>query len=144
VSDPPPPPEDSLRAMREAYDQAVEGWSRAMEQMVASEQFAATSGEFLKRYVEMQESLRAASRAAAESFHVPTTDDLARVAQLVVNVERKVEEVSDEAHAIAERLAAIEATLAELARRAGPPAPRKASTAKRAPAGRGAKRPAEG
>jgi polyhydroxyalkanoic acid synthase PhaR subunit len=128
--------------MREAYDQAVEGWSRAMEQMVASEEFATTSGEFLKRYVEMQESLRAASRAAAESFHVPTADDLARVAQLVVNVERKVDEVSDETHAIAGRLVAIEATLAELERRGAAAAPRK-PTAKRAPAARRRTPPAQ-
>ena len=48
---------------------AVEGWSKAMEQMVAGEEFASASGEFLKRYVEMQESLRAASRAAAGRRH---------------------------------------------------------------------------
>jgi polyhydroxyalkanoic acid synthase PhaR subunit len=116
VSSAPPPPEDPLRPMREAYEQAVEGWSKAMEEMVASEEFASVSGELLKRYVEMQESLRTASRAAAESVHFPTTDDLARLAQLVINVERKVDEVSDEAHAIAGRLAAIEARLDELAR----------------------------
>ena len=116
MSSAPPPPEDPLRPMREAYEQAVEGWSKAMEEMVASEEFASVSGEFLKRYVEMQESLRTASRAAAESVHFPTTDDLARLAQLVINVERKVDEVSDEAHAIAGRLATIEARLDELAR----------------------------
>ena len=116
MSSAPPPPEDPLRPMREAYEQAVEGWSKAMEEMVASEEFASASGEFLKRYVEMQESLRTASRAAAESVHFPTTDDLAQLAQLVINVERKVDEVSDEAHAIAGRLATIEARLDELAR----------------------------
>ncbi len=140
----PPPPEDPLREMREAYDQAVEGWSKAMEQMVASEEFATASGEFLRRYVEMQESLRAASSAAAESFHVPTTDDLARVAQLVVNVERKVDELADEAHAAAGRLAAIESSLAKLERRASAPARKRTTAAKRAPTGRGAERTAEG
>jgi polyhydroxyalkanoic acid synthase PhaR subunit len=121
MSDASPPPEDPLRPMREAYEQVVEGWSKAMEQMVASEEFASASGEFLKRYVAMQESLRTASRAAAESVHFPTTDDLARLAQLVINVERKVDEVSDAAHDVAERLAAVEARLEELARPKAPP-----------------------
>jgi len=102
--------------MREAYDQALAGWSEAMERFVASDEFASASGDFLKRYVEMHESLRGASKAAAESIHLPTTDDIARLAQLVVNVERKVDEVSDEAHAIAQRLAAIEAAVEKLAR----------------------------
>lgn len=137
MSDASPPPEDPLRPMREAYEQAVEGWSQAMERMVASDELASASGEFLKRYVEMHESLRKASRAAAESVHFPTTDDVARLAQLVINVERKVDELSDQAHAIAGRLATIEATLDELARRAArPPKPAKASTTKRAQARR--------
>jgi polyhydroxyalkanoic acid synthase PhaR subunit len=121
VSDAQPPPEDPLRAMRQAYDQAVEGWSKAMEQMVSSEEFASASGQFLKHYVGMQESLRTASQATAESLHLPTRDDIARVAQLVINVERKVDEVSDAAHDVAERLAAVEARLEELARPKAPP-----------------------
>ena len=111
--------------MREAYDQAVEGWSKAMEQMVAGE-FASASGEFLKRYVEMQESLRR-SRRPPRSVDF-TTDDIARLAQLVINVERKVDEVADEAHAIAGRLEAVEAALDSSRRRsarrpAGAPSP---------------------
>jgi polyhydroxyalkanoic acid synthase PhaR subunit len=122
-----PPPEDPLRPLREAYDQAVEGWSKAMEQMVAGEEFASASGEFLRRYVEMQGSLRAASRAAAESVNFPTADDIARLAQLVINVERKVDEVADEAHAIAGRLAAVEAAVDMLATSMRPP-PRRLAT----------------
>jgi polyhydroxyalkanoic acid synthase PhaR subunit len=125
--------------MREVYDQAVQGWSKAMEDMVAGEEFAAASGQFLRRYVEMQESLRTASQAAAEGLHLPSTDDLARIAQLVINVERKVDEVSDEVHVLIARLAAIESALEELSRRqaataerpAAPSAP-KATTTKRA------------
>lgn len=139
MADATPPPEDPLRAMREAYDQAVQGWSKAMEEMVAGEEFAAASGQFLRRYVEMQESLRTASQAAAEGLHLPSTDDLARVAQLVINVERKVDEVSDEVHVLIARLAAIESALEELSRRqaataerpAAPSVP-KAKTTKRA------------
>ena len=116
MSDAQPPADDPLRAMRQAYDQALAGWSKAMEQMVASDEFASASGDFLTRYAEMQESLRATSHATAESFGLPTADDLARIAQLVINVERKVDEVSDEARAISGRLAAIEARLDELAR----------------------------
>lgn len=108
------PPEDAIRAMRMAYDQAVQGWSRAMEQMVASEDFAEASGRFLQRYVEMQQTMRTATQTAAEGMHLPTIDDLARLAHLVTNVERKVDEVSDQAHALGVRLDAIEALLARL------------------------------
>lgn len=149
------PPTDPFALMRQAYDEAVETWAKTMEQVVSTEEFASASGQYLKRYVELQESIRTASQATAESLHIPTTDDLARVAQLVVNVERKVDEVSDEAHAIAgllerlpadgltaivDRLASIEAKLDTLARpvaapvsgsSAGPPAEDKASATKK-------------
>jgi polyhydroxyalkanoic acid synthase PhaR subunit len=108
--------------MREAYDQAMRGWSKAMEEAVAGDEFAEASGELLRRYVEMQESMQAASRAAAESSHLPTKDDIARLAELVINVERKVDEVSDETHLLLGRVAALEDAIQQLAQRAAPPA----------------------
>ena len=54
-----------------------------------------------------------------------TTDDIARLAQLVINVERKVDEVADEAHAIAGRLEAAEAAVDKLATAKRPPACRR-------------------
>ena len=113
--------------MREAYEQAVQGWSMAMEEMVGGEEFAGASGQVLRRYVEMQESLRTASQAAAEGLHLPSTDDLARVAQLVINVERKVDEVSDEVHLVIARLAEIESALEELSQRGAEAAERPAA-----------------
>lgn len=109
------PADDPFGPARETYDRALADWSKAMEQMVASEEFAAASGEFITRYAEMQESVRAAYSAAAESVNLPTNEDLARVATLVVNVERKVDEMADEVHAMAARLASIEAALGRLA-----------------------------
>jgi hypothetical protein len=106
--------------MRQAYDQALQGWSEAMEKMVASEGFASASGQVLARYVEMQEAMRTAARAGAESLHLPTLDDLARVARLVVNVERKLDDLAEEARAVTARLTALEAAIEELARRTPP------------------------
>ncbi|MGD9695328.1 MAG: hypothetical protein AB7V42_06675 [Thermoleophilia bacterium] len=153
------PPPDPFAPYRLAYDQAVENWAKTMQDVVGTDEFASVSAEFLRRYVEFQEALRTASRTSAESLHLPTADDLARIAQLVVNVERKVDEVSDQTHAaaakvaeaapaealasIADRLTAIEATLAELAARPVPapvaapaPAAEAAPVAEAAPAPR--------
>lgn len=118
--------EDPFQVMREAYDQALESWSKATEQFLASQGAADASREFMQRYIEAHASLRSASQAAAESIHFPTTDDVARLAELVINVERKLEEVGDQARATDERLARIETRLGELVRARvgddGPPA----------------------
>jgi polyhydroxyalkanoic acid synthase PhaR subunit len=105
VSTPNPP--DPFTALKQAYDDAAQAWGQTVEQMVGTEEFAAASGQFLKRYVEMQAAVRKSSTAAADSLHLTTKDDVARVAQLVVNVERKVDEVTDELHALVGRLAQL-------------------------------------
>ena len=114
-----PNPPDPFTALKQAYDDAAQAWGQTVEQMVGTEEFAAASGQFLKRYVEMQAAVRTSSAAAADSLHLTTKDDVARVAQLVGNVERKVDELTDELHALVDRLAQVPGTnvLSELGER---------------------------
>ena len=106
-----PPRNDPMQLMRDAYAQGIERWSKAMEEIVSSEDFASASGQLLALYAQQQQSMRAASRVAAESIQMPTTEDLAEVAQLVINVERKVEEIADQSADVVTRLSAIETRL---------------------------------
>jgi len=106
------PADDPMQMMRDAYAQGIERWSKAMEEIVGSDDFAAASGQLLALYAQQQQSIRAASRVAAESIQMPTTEDLAEVAQLVINVERKLDEVTDHSADAATRLAAIETSVA--------------------------------
>lgn len=142
------PANDPMGMLRDAYAQGIERWSKAMEEIVGSEDFAAASGQLLALYAQQQQSLRAASRVAAENLQVPTTEDLAEVSRLVINVERKVDEIADHTTAlsarlaeataasqdVSERLARLEQAIGELARGpAGQPAP--AGGAQRAASG---------
>ena len=102
---------DAIRAMRAAYDQALSGWTQAVESVVASEGFADVSAQMLQQYLTLQSSLRNASTTAAAELHLPTLDDFARLSTMVVNVERKVDDVADLTREIAARLSAIEARL---------------------------------
>lgn len=97
--------------------QSLERWSEAMEEIVGSEAFAAASGQLLALYAQQQQAVAAASRVTAETLRIPSSEDLAGVAQLVVNVERKVDEVADRVADMAERIAGIERAVTELASR---------------------------
>lgn len=132
---------------QEARSQTMERWAQAMEEMVGTEGFAAASSQMLTLYAQQQQALREASKAAAESMHIPTTDDLAAVSQLVVNVERKVDEATellaavlarpepgDQLAAVAARLEAIEERLAELSSAAAAATPAKPATPRKAAA----------
>ena len=130
MSDAPPKPPDPFQVLRESYEQATEAWAQAVEQAISTEEFAASAGKVMERYTEMQEVLRKTSEAVAEQLHIPTKDDIARVAQLVIHVERKVDDVSDQADellrrgdpaetvaALAERLSVIEERISGVAAR---------------------------
>ncbi len=90
--------------------QALRQWAQSMEDAVGSDAFAAASSRLLALYLQQQQALRAAARAAAEALQTPTIEDLAAVSRLVVNVERKADEISEAVHRIEARLDAIEAT----------------------------------
>lgn len=115
MSDATPPAMDPAALMREAYARGVEAWASAMEEIVGSDEFAAGSGRLLALYAQQQEGIRTASRLAAESIHLPTAEDLASLARLVANVERKVEESTDAVTALGERIAALEGMTERLA-----------------------------
>lgn len=106
-------PNDPAQPMGDAYAQAMQRWSKAMEEIVGGPDFAASSGKLLAVYAQQQQALRAASRIAAESMQMPTTEDLAEVARLVINVERKVDELTDQAADVVPRVTAIETRLAD-------------------------------
>ena len=103
--------------------QMVERWATAMQEVAGSEGFAAASGQLLALYAQQQQALRAASRATAETLQIATTEDLAETSRLVVNVERKVDEVTDQLAALTSKLDGIEAALRDLAAAAAAPTP---------------------
>jgi polyhydroxyalkanoic acid synthase PhaR subunit len=145
------PPPNPFEAFKAAYDQAAESWSRSMEQVLSSEDFASAAGRMVARYADAQETLRKAAEATSDQLHLPTKDDLARVAEIILNLERKVDEATDQLFALArstteasstnqlaqisDRLAALEAAIAGLARKpaeATPPPTADAPGAKKA------------
>lgn len=115
----------------------VEQWAKAMQELAGTDAFAAASGQLLALYAQQMQALRAASRATAETLQIATTGDLAATSQLVVNVERKLDEaiaeldtVAGQVDTVSARLAAIEAALRELvASGATPPPPAPADAA---------------
>jgi hypothetical protein len=96
------PPPNPFEAFKAAYDQAAESWSKSMEQVLSSEDFAAAAGRMVARYADAQEALRQAAEATSDQLHLPTKDDLARVAELVLNLERKIDAATDQLFELAQ------------------------------------------
>jgi hypothetical protein len=96
-------PPHPFELFKQTYDRAAESWAKSMEQFISTEEFASAAGAFMERYANVQEAMRKAAEASFEQLPVPSKEDVARIAQLVINVERKLDEVSDSVFALQDR-----------------------------------------
>lgn len=96
-------PPHPFEIFKQTYDRAAETWAKSMEQFISTEEFASAAGAVMERYANMQEAMRKAAEASFEQLPVPSKEDIARVAQLVINVERKLDDVSDSVFALQDR-----------------------------------------
>lgn len=86
---------DPFEMFREWYDVTSKPWSRTVEENLASEQFLAFAEPGLENYSYLIRTFRRASEAYFKTLQLPTLSDIARVAELVVDLEEKVDTIED-------------------------------------------------
>ena len=109
-----PEPHDPYETWRQLYDANERAWSAALEQAMGSPEFGESSGKLLETMLAAQKSVRDNMRTYLETMNVPTREDIARLGELVVGLEEKIDQVAD-------RLDTIEDAIGP--RRVDPPDP---------------------
>jgi polyhydroxyalkanoic acid synthase PhaR subunit len=124
---------DPYETWRQLYDANERAWTSALEQAMGSPEFSETSGKLLETMLAAQKSVRDNMRTYLETMNVPTREDIARLGELVVALEEKIDQVGDRLDAIEEavRVNVASASPARTARPANPSAKR-AKPARRA------------
>jgi polyhydroxyalkanoic acid synthase PhaR subunit len=125
---PPPRGSDPFELWRQIYDTNERAWNAVLERTVNNPAFAESSGKILETFLSAQKTVRENMRSYLEQINLPTREDIARLGELIVSLEEKVDQLDD-------RLARIERSLATDAAEADTPA------AKPAAARRSAARP---
>lgn len=95
---------DVFGVWRQLYDENERAWTAALEQAMGSSEFGESSGRLLETMLAAQKSVRDNMRGYLETMNVPTREDIARLGELVVGLEEKVDQIGD-------RLDGIEGTL---------------------------------
>jgi polyhydroxyalkanoic acid synthase PhaR subunit len=95
---------DVFGVWRQLYDENEKAWSAALEQAMGSSEFGESSGRLLETMLAAQKSVRDNMRVYLETMNVPTREDIARLGELVVALEEKVDQIGD-------RLDTIDGTL---------------------------------
>ena len=88
-------PTDPFTFFRNWYNATSEQWSKAVEEAIGSEKFLAYSAPFLESYTSLTKTFRKASEEYFKQLQLPTVSDIARVAELVINLEEKVDQIED-------------------------------------------------
>ena len=80
---------------RDWYNATSETWSKLVEQYIGSEQFMETSTPFLESYASFFKTFRRANEEFFQNLQLPTRSDIARIAELVITLEEKVDQLDD-------------------------------------------------
>ena len=93
---------DPFETWRQLYDANERAWSTALEQAMASPDFSESSGKMLEAMLAAQKSVRDNMRTYLETINVPTREDIARLGELVVGLEEKIDQLADRLDGIEE------------------------------------------
>ena len=130
---------DPFELWRQVYEANERAWNAALERTLSTPAFAEAQGKLLETLLAAQKTARENVRTYLEMMNVPTREDIARVGELIVALEEKVDQLDD-------RLEQVEAALrrspelgGKAPERRSPSNGGEASPGERAPAGAAAK-----
>ena len=100
------PTTDPFEVWREMYDANERAWSTALEEAMGGPEFSESSGKLLETMLAAQKSVRNNMRTYLETMNVPTREDIARLGELVIGLEEKIDQLTDRFDAIEEAVRA--------------------------------------
>lgn len=86
---------DPFKMWKNIYDQTESSWSDIIQQSMRKESFSEGMGETLNQFLQFQELTKKMSESYLEQMNVPSRDELASVASLVINLEDKIDNLED-------------------------------------------------
>lgn len=86
---------DPFALFNEWYNAVSKQWASNIEELIASEQLLAFAGPFLGSYSQLTSTFHEASEAYFKALRLPTLSDITHVAELIVSLEEKVDDVEE-------------------------------------------------
>ena len=142
--DTPPQLPDPFALWRQSYEQAEQAWTKALQQTTGSDAFGESLGRSLDSYLGFQKMLRENMQVYLESMNVPTRNDIARLGELIVNLENKIDELDDRIDTLVTNVASLRRERAAGPSGAGQAGGARKSEANKAPTKGGTRRGREG
>jgi polyhydroxyalkanoic acid synthase PhaR subunit len=99
-------PPDPFELWRQIYETNERAWNAILERTVHNPAFAESTGKALETFLSAQKTVRDNMRSYLEQVNLPTREDIARLGELIVALEEKVDQLHDRLSKIEEALRA--------------------------------------
>lgn len=86
---------DPFEIWKKVYDQTESYWSKVLDENLATEDFSKGLGKILDMNLQYKKIVNDSTSAYLEQMNMPSKDDLAKLASLIINVESKVEQIEE-------------------------------------------------
>jgi polyhydroxyalkanoic acid synthase PhaR subunit len=86
---------DPFAVWKTFYQEAEPKLTEAMHKMLESEEYAAASGKMLKNTLVMEKFQTKLMEQTLRNHKIPTVDDIARLAELIIGLEEKFEQAEE-------------------------------------------------
>lgn len=87
---------DPFAFWRSFYEQNEQAWTKFMQQYIGTPEFAANLGTAATQQAMLQNNIRQTALSYLKAAHMPSQEDITRVATLVVGLDAKLDEVQDD------------------------------------------------
>ena len=89
-------PFDPMTMLKNTYEQTESTFSDAIKEMMNKEAFSEQMGDHLNYYLQYQQLMDKMTHTYLKEMNIPSRDDLANMATLIINLEEKVDQLSDD------------------------------------------------
>lgn len=87
---------DVFSLWKEIYEKTESAWHDAIQESLEKKSFAEGLGQIQSQYVQYQELVNKMTESYLKQANIPTRDEIANVASLIINVDAKVDQLEDE------------------------------------------------
>ncbi|HHW37060.1 MAG TPA: polyhydroxyalkanoic acid synthase subunit PhaR [Bacillales bacterium] len=86
---------DPFEIWRKVYDQTESYWSKVLDENLATDDFSKGLGKVLDMNLQYKKLVNDSTSAYLEQMNMPSKDDLAKLASLMISVETKMDQIEE-------------------------------------------------
>ena len=86
---------DPFKIWKDMYEKTESTWRGTIQDTLGTEQFAQGLGQVQNQYLQYQELVKTLTESYLKQANIPSVEELAKVASMIVNVDTKIDEIDD-------------------------------------------------